>query len=165
MAFDAFLKVEGVPGESKDAKHSDWIEILGYNWGVDQPETRSASSHGSLSAERANFHDFVVTKALDKASPKLAIGCASGEHYPSATLEICRAGGDKQPYMEYKLTDVIVRSIKPGGRATDEESIPLEDIAFAYGKIELKYTQTQVQGGKAAGNVAGGWDLKSNAKV
>ena len=165
MAFDAFLKIDGVPGESTDAKHSEWIEVLAYNWGVDQPETRSASSHGSLSAERANFHDFVVTKALDKASPKLAQACASGEHYPAATLEICRAGGDKQPYMEYKLTDVLVRSIRPGGRSRDEESIPLEEVAFAYGKIELKYTQTKVQGGKAAGAVAAGWDLTKNTKV
>jgi type VI secretion system secreted protein Hcp len=165
MAFDAFLKINGVPGESSDAKHSEWIEVLGYTWGVDQPETRSASSHGSLSAERANFHDFVVTKALDKATPKLVVGCASGEHFPDATLEICRAGGDKQPYIEYKLTDVIVRSIKPGGKARDDESIPLEEVAFAYGKIEVKYTQTKVEGGRAAGNVAGGWDLKINQKV
>ena len=35
-------------------------------------------------------------------------------------------------------------------------------VALSYGKIELKYTQTKIQGGKAAGNVAGGWDLKAN---
>ena len=28
MAFDAFLKVDGIPGESTDDKHKDWIEIL-----------------------------------------------------------------------------------------------------------------------------------------
>ena len=26
MAFDCFLKIEGVPGESTDDKHKDWIE-------------------------------------------------------------------------------------------------------------------------------------------
>ncbi|HVG20285.1 MAG TPA: type VI secretion system tube protein Hcp [Blastocatellia bacterium] len=164
MPFDAFLKVEGVPGESTDDKHKEWIEVLSFNWGVDQPQSSSASSHGSLSAERAHFHPFTIVKALDKASPKLAIGCASGEHYPKATLEICRAGGDKQPYMEYKMTDVMVNSFRPGGTGGGE-NIPLEEVSFSYGKIEWKYTQTKVAGGKGSGNVAAGWDLKTNKKV
>jgi len=164
MPFDAFLKINGVPGESSDAKHKEQIEILSYSWGVDQPQTNSASSHGSLSAERANFHPFVVVKAIDKASPKLAVGCAGGDHYTEAVLEICRAGGDKQPYMEYKMTDVMVTSYRPGG-TNGAEALPLEEVAFSYGKIEWKYTQTKVAGGQGSGNVAAGWDLKENKKV
>jgi type VI secretion system secreted protein Hcp len=164
MPFDAFLKVETVDGESTDEKHSNWIEVLSYSWGVDQPQSSSASSHGSLSAERANFHPFVVVKAIDKASAKLALACASGEHYPKATLEICRAGGDKQPYMEYKLTDVMVSSFRPGGTGHGE-ALPLEEVSFSYGQIEWKYTQTKVAGGKGSGNVAAGWDLKANKKI
>ena len=165
MAFDAFLKVEGVPGESKDEKHSDWIEILQFSNGHDQPASGTASSVGSLTAERANFRQFVVTKAIDKASPKLAQACASGEHYPTVTLELCRAGGDKQPYMEYKLTDAIVSSFASGGANISEEAVPTETVQFSYGKIEWKYTQTQVAGGKGSGTVAAGWDLKTNKKV
>ena len=164
MPFDAFLKVESIDGESSDEKHSNWIEVLSYSWGVQQPQSGTASSHGSLSAERANFHPFIIVKAIDKASAKLALGCASGEHFPKATLEICRAGGDKQPYMEYKMTDVMVTSFRPGG-AGHGEAVPLEEVAFSYGQIELKYTQTKVAGGKGSGNVAGGWDLKTNKKV
>ena len=164
MPFDAFLKVETVDGESSDEKHPNWIEILSFSWGIDQPQTASASSHGSLAAERALFRDFSIVKAIDKASPKLALGCASGEHFPKATLEICRAGGDKQPYMEYKLTDVMVTSFRPGGSGGAEQ-IPLEEVSFSYGKVELKYTQTKVAGGKGSGNVAAGWDLKTNKKV
>jgi type VI secretion system secreted protein Hcp len=164
MPFDAFLKLEGVPGESTDDKHKEWMEVLSYHWGVDQPQSSSASSHGSLSAERAVFHPFTVVKAIDKASAKLALGCASGEHYSKATIEICRAGGDKQPYMEYKMTDVMVTSFRPGGTGGGEQ-IPLEEVSFSYGKIEWKYTQTKVAGGKGSGNVAAGWDLKINKKV
>lgn len=28
MAFDAFMKIEGVQGESLDAGHEGWIELL-----------------------------------------------------------------------------------------------------------------------------------------
>lgn len=164
MAFDAFLKIEGIEGESTDGKHKGEIEILSYSWGISQPATVAASTHGSLTAERANFGPFTIVKALDKASPKLSIACASGEHYPSARLEICRAGGDKEPYMEYKMTDVIVTSIHPGGSSKGAEAIPLEEVSFSYGKFELKYTKLDLKG-KPAGNVAAGWDLKSNKKV
>jgi type VI secretion system secreted protein Hcp len=164
MPFDAFIKIEGVPGESKDDKHKDWVEVLSYNHGISQPESASASSHGSLSAERALFHPFTFVKAIDKASPKLAVACASGEHFTTVTLEICRAGGDKQPYMEYKMTDVMVTSVHAGGTSSGEQ-IPPEVVALTYGKIEFKYTQTNVAGGKGSGNVAAGWDLKTNKKV
>ena len=31
MAFDAFIKLDGIPGESSDDKHKDWIEILSFS--------------------------------------------------------------------------------------------------------------------------------------
>lgn len=164
MAFDAFLKIEGVDGESADDKHKNEIEVLSFSWGVTQPRSGAASTAGSLSAERAQFHDLIVTKALDKATPKLAIACASGEHFKGARLELCRAGGDKEPYMEYKLTDVMITSVTPGGSGQGE-TVPLEQVCMAYGKIELKYTQTKVEGGRGSGNVVAGWDLKANKKV
>ena len=168
MAFDAFLKIDGVPGESKDGAHSDWMEVISFQMGVDQPASGSASSVGSLSAERANWRQFVISKQIDKGSPKLAQACASGEHFTTVILELCRAGGDKQPYMEYKLTDVMVSSFSAGGAKTSGEGngdVPTEQVQLNYGKIELKYTKLDVAGGKPAGNVAAGWDLKTNKKV
>ena len=164
MAFDAFMKLDTIDGESSDDKHQKWIEVLSYSWGVNQTASASSSSHGSLSSQRADFHDFSFVKALDAASPKIIMACASGEHLPSATMEICRAGGDKQPFMEYKMTDVIVTGIRPGGSGSGE-NLPLEEVSLNYGKIEWKYTQTKVEGGKGSGSIPGGWDLKTNKKV
>ncbi|HKG93867.1 MAG TPA: type VI secretion system tube protein Hcp [Gemmatimonadaceae bacterium] len=164
MAVDMFLKIDAIDGESTDDKHKGEIEVLSYSWGITQQKSASASSAGSLSAQRASFNDFHIVKAIDKTSPKLALACADGTHIKSIRLELCRAGGDKQPYMEYKFTDVLVTSFRPGGSGHGE-ALPLEEVSFTYGKAEWKYTQTKVEGGKAAGNVAGGWDLKSNKKV
>lgn len=165
MAFDAFLKIEGIPGESTDDRHKDWIEVVSYNFSVTQRPSGSASSSGGASAERASFSDFCVVKALDKASPKLFEACATGRHIPSVTLELCRAGGDKLKYMEYKLTNVIISMNRPGGRSQSEESLPLEEISFNYGKIELAYTQQSRADGSGGGQVAAGWNLETNKKV
>jgi type VI protein secretion system component Hcp len=33
MAMDVYLQVDGIKGESLDAKHKGWIEITGLHWG------------------------------------------------------------------------------------------------------------------------------------
>lgn len=163
MAFDAFLKIDGIPGESTDDKHKDWIEIASYNWGVSQPASATASSSGGATSERANFQDLHVTKTLDKATPKLALACADGTHIKEVTLELCRAaGGQKLKYMEYKLSNCIVSSLSGSGSGGGE---PTENLAFNYGKLEVTYTQQKRADGSGGGNVAAGWDLQSNKKL
>lgn len=165
MAFDAFIKFEGVQGESRDEKHKDWIELLSFSWGVNQPQSFSSSSHGSKSAERANFSEFNFTKALDKATPHLAFACSSGQHYTKATIEICRsAGTSKQTFMRYTLQDVLVTNytVNGVGGGGDGESIPTENLQLSYGKVEWNYTMTNQTTGQAMGNISKGWDLTQN---
>ncbi len=166
MAADMFLKIDGIPGESTDKAHANEIEVLSFSWGIQQQRSGSASSGGSLTAGRADFQDFTIVKPIDKASPLLMQHCADGKHLANMRLELCRSGEDKQPYMKYTFTDVIITGFQPGGSSGNGgETLPLETVAFAYGKAEWEYTQTKVTGGKGSGSVAGGWDLKANAKV
>ena len=162
MAFDCFLKIDGVDGESSDDKHTDWIELLSFSHGVSQTSSGAASSGGGRSAERCDHQDFSVVKTLDKASPKLALYCCNGTHTKEVKMELCRAGGDKQKYMEYKMSDVIVTSARPGGSAGAGEALPLEEVSFNYGKIEWVYTETDHKTGKPKGDVKAHWDLTAN---
>jgi type VI secretion system secreted protein Hcp len=164
MPFDAFLKIDGVDGETTDAKHKGEIEILSYHWGVSQAISGTVSSSGTFSGQRCDMTAVAIVKSLDKASPKLAQACASGEHFKSATITLSRAGGDKQPYMKYKLSDVLIENVSVGGASQGEGGVPSEEVGLRYGKIELEYTVVGTDG-KAAGNVTGGWDLKENKKV
>lgn len=160
--FDAFLKIEGVPGESSDDKHKDWIEILSFHWGVSQPTTGAKRSAGGASSSRSDHQDFSIVKAMDKASPKLALFCSNGNHVPAVQIELCRATGDKQKYMEYKMTDVIVSAVRPGGSSQGGEQLPLEEVSFNYGKIDLTYTETDHNTGKPKGDIKAHWDLTTN---
>lgn len=162
MAFDTFLKISTIPGECTDDKHKDWIEILSYSCGVSQPSSGSRSTGGAASAERCNHQDFSIVKVLDKASPKLFLALCKGEHIPSVKLELCRATGDKQKYMEYTMGDVIVSSMHPGGSAQGSESLPLEQVSFNYGKIEWVYTETDHATGRPKGDVKANWSLVAN---
>ncbi len=162
MAFDCFLKIGTVPGESSDSKHKDWIEILSFSHGVSQPSSGSPSSGGGRSAERVDHQSFKVTKAMDKASPKLHLACCNGEHIGEVTLELCRATGNKQKYMDIKLADVIVGSVRPSGSASGASPLPLEDVGFNYGKITWTYTETDHKTGEPKGDVSAFWNLVEN---
>lgn len=80
MAFDAFIKIDGIEGESTDSKYQGWIELISYHGSMTQTVSRTASSVGGATAERVDFNSFGFTKFLDKASPLLAMACAGGTH-------------------------------------------------------------------------------------
>jgi len=165
MAFDCFLKIDGIDGESSDSKHQKWIEILSYSTGMNQPVSAVASSAGGATSARVNMQDFNVVKFLDISSPKLAEACCTGKHFPSVTVELCRAGGDKVKYMEYKLTNAIISSVSSGGTPKGGDEVPTESIAFNFGKIEWSYTQQKRADGAGGGNASAGWNLENNTKV
>jgi len=153
------LKIDGIPGESTDDKHKDWIEIARLHHGLIQPASATASNAGGATSERVQHKDLVITHLLDKATPKLMEACCTGKHFSSVTIELCRAGGDKQKYMVIKLEQVIVSAIDIDGGDSD---FPQETVCFNYGKIKWTYTHQRRQDGAGGGNVSGGWDLTTN---
>ncbi len=165
MAFDAYLKIEGIPGESTDASHKDWIEILSFSHMLTQRPSGSASAKGGAAGERCDHHPFTIVKALDKATPKLAEACCEGRHIKEVLFTLNRAGGEKLEYFRVTLTEVMVTSVRPGGTSSGGESMPLEEISFNYGKIEWTYTQQKRGDGTGGGKVASGWDVTQNKKV
>jgi type VI secretion system secreted protein Hcp len=161
MAFDVFLSIKDIPGECTDDKHKGWIEVLSYSTGLAQPSGGSVSATGGHSGGRADLHDLTCVIALGKQSPKLALACAKGTHIPEVKLELCHNTDEKNKYMEYKLTDAIIRSVRPGGSAKGGEDRPLEEVSFGYAKIDWTYTEFDNKG-KKKGDIAANWDLGAN---
>ncbi len=162
MAFDTYLKIDGIPGESTDDKHKDWVEVLSFSHGIHQPAHVTKSSAGGAGAERCEHMDFTIMKHLDKASSKLYEYCSSGKHLKSVAVEMCRAGGDKVRYMEIKMEEVLISNVSPAGSSDGEGGFPTESVSFNYGKIKWTYTQQKRADGSGGGNVTGGWDLTAN---
>jgi type VI secretion system secreted protein Hcp len=137
MAFDAFLKIDGIAGESNDKFHKDEIEISSFSWGVTQ--TGSIGSGGGGGAGKASFQDLHFTSSISKASPNLMIKCATGEHIKEGTLTVRKGGGDKGfEFMKVRLTDVLISSYQNGGSSSD--GLPTDQFSLNFGKIEFDYT-------------------------
>jgi type VI secretion system secreted protein Hcp len=163
MAFSAFLKVDGVPGESQESKHKEWIEILSFSHGVSQESSGVQSTGGSRTKGRSDHQDFQIVKVLDKTSPKLNLMCCQGTHIKEVKIELWRAGGkDPIKYMEYKMEDVLITGVRPGGNCQGSETLPLEEVSFNYGKINWVYTATDHKTGKSLGDVKADWSTVEN---
>jgi type VI secretion system secreted protein Hcp len=158
MAVDSFLKIDGIEGESKDSKHANEIELLSWSWGVSQTGTMAANQGGG--AGKANFQDLSWTHNVDKASHKLLLACATGQHIPSASLVVRKAGGDQQDYILIKLTDILVSNVSTSAAS----EIPTEQVSFNYSKVEFEY-KTQDEKGKLGAANKMGYSLKENKKV
>lgn len=160
MAFDAFLKIEGIDGESTDDLHAKWIEVQSFHHGVNQPMS-GASSTGGRTGGRADFSEFSIVKTIDQATPDLNIYCASGKHIPKIEVELCLASGDKLPFMKYVLEDVVVSAVSPGGSSESGDIRPSEEVSFAYGKCKWEYTSID-QTGAVGDTVDRTWNLELN---
>ena len=163
--FDAFMKIDGIPGESGDAKHRDWIEVLSYGHTVHQAISKTASSAGGASGERVDFGEFTITKAFDRASPKLFDFACCGKHIKEITLEVCRAGGEKQKYIEIKMEQVLISNYTHSGENSGSAEFPTDTVVFAPGIFRVTYIQQKRTDGQGGGQVAAGWDLTQNKAV
>jgi len=130
-SFEVFLKIEGIQGDSKDARHQDWINAVSFNIGASNSGTFAGG--GGSGAGKAEFTDLKVFKFIDKASPVLFISSAQGDHIQSATLEVRTPEG----FLFYRivLDHVLVSSVNDDVRATDENGEILEVITLNWTRI------------------------------
>ena len=163
MAVDMFLKLEGVPGESRDQKLSDHIEILSFSWGATQQGAYGTGTGGG--AGKAHIQEIAFTHFMDKASSVLWQMCVSGKHIGKGEFIARRAGADgkQQNYMNLKLDDIIVTSVQLAGSHGGDDRMH-ESFTLNFRRFEKVYT-TQDNKGVAQPSNPVKWDLQKNAEV
>jgi type VI secretion system secreted protein Hcp len=182
-AVDFFLKIDGVDGESTDDKHKGEIDIESFSWGA--TNNANAAHGGGGGAGKVSFQDFHFVARFNKASPKLLLATATGEHFKKATLTVRKSGREQVDFLTWTLNDCIVASYQTGGNRTPVlESVknveepspevtavrnaaagaPVDEFSLNFAKIEVSY-RPQSADGALESPVTAGWDLATNKKV
>jgi type VI secretion system secreted protein Hcp len=162
MPADAFLKISDLPGESTDSEHRGEIEIMSVTWDVVQGANPLVSAGGNLATGKSALGTVRVAKLVDRASPRLYLAYAAGDHFREATLTWRRPINNQQrTYLVFKLSDVMVSRVL---FAEQPSQIGNEEVALSYARIEWTYTRFNPDGA-AAGNSSAGWDLTANAAI
>jgi len=163
MAYDIFLKLDGIPGESTDDKHRDEIVLESFSWGEANIGAHATASGAGAGAGKVSVQDFHFTARVSKATPTLMLHCASGKHIATGQMSLSRAGEDRSgtDFLFYKFTNLLVSSVSQGGDASDR---PLDAVSLAFQKVVVEYKEQKANGSLGAA-VSFGWDLKANKKV
>jgi type VI secretion system secreted protein Hcp len=156
---ECFLRVDGVPGESADARHRGEIELTGWTLGV--ANTASMAAAGGAGAGRAEFQPLKVTQRVDRAVPPLVGLVAAGQHVASAVLTCRRSGREAADYLKITLSDVLVTGVSLIETA---EAPPSAETALVYGRIVIEY-RPQMPDGSMGPPIVTGWDVRANRRL
>ncbi len=160
----SYLLVEEVPGESTDDDRQEWIEIMGFSYGMFQAP-RDVSGGGGSTSGRTNFSVITLVKQVDKASPLLSLHCANGDHINTVYIETTQVSTDRVPPVFYRmeLEDVLVASVAPRLVYVGGEYVLIEEVALSYAKIKWTYTYVDPKGDSHL--FEGGWNLETNTQL
>jgi type VI secretion system secreted protein Hcp len=135
----AFLHVQAqkqgtIDGESTSKGHEKWIEVLGFTYGVTSP--RDAAT-GQASGKRQH-HPLVITKPIDKSTPKLFAALVTNELLPAVQLDFVKTSPDGTEQVAYSIklrnAEISEDQQRDEGKA---DGRPLETVSFTFQKIEL----------------------------
>ena len=147
----AFAKYEGIDGESDDANHGKWIDVVSIDWGAQKPGGGATGQSRRRGA--AVVGDMELITEYEKSSPKLQEKCLKGEIIPKLELE-CTAtyGGARATYLKYELKNVMITSFKTHASGNDAAGPPTVTIGNNFEEVKVTYTEYDKEG-SSKGNV------------
>ncbi len=176
MAFNSYVQIDGIEGQSTDTAHSNWIDVISFSHGSSQ-ETQFANQTNA--AGRGVLAPLVFVHLLDKATPNLQKACMSGQNIASVKLEVCaQIGGAKQKLYEVELTNARVVEAKVvtvdapmstdtqlSGVGRDAAALRLVEQVSIVAEEYKWTTHTFKTTGELGGDVAAGWNVATDQAV
>ncbi len=164
MAFDTFLFLEGIKGESTATIENPPLpdkplEIYSWSFGASNPST-VGSGKGGLSAGKVSISSFNVSKKTENASAQLFLNSCTGQHIAKASIIMRKAtgtAGKQVTFLQYDFTHVMVDSIQWSGSSGGDDT-PQESVSFSFATV---FIQNYLQGtdGKMSKGAGAAWDL------
>ena len=157
----AYIKFDGVDGESKADKHEKWSDLQSVSQAV-----HKAGSGATGAARRRGtvlLDDIQCSKLLDKSSPKIAEAVCLGKVFSKVEIHILTSttGSGREPYYKYELKNVMVTSYQVAGGSQYK---PSESFSLNFEEISVVYTEMDEKGSKK-GDVKYGWKVEEGVKV
>ena len=182
MHSSAYVKFEGIDGESKIVGHENWSEIVSFSQAISKPSegaTGSSRRRGDVVLE-----DIIIVKQIDKSSPKLAEKMCKGEIIPKVEIHLTgpSEGSTCQgTFYVYELKNVMITNYEVSGSNPLAYSLiapapditmpssgpfivqavdaPVEELSLSFGEIKVTYTECD-SAGNAMGSVEYSWNVE-----
>lgn len=156
-----YLKYGSIAGSVTTDGFKDWIQLGSFQWGVGRGVSLPHGAEDTREGSEPSVSEIVVTKRMEKASPKLWQDAVGGDFSSKVTIVFTSTTKDKvESYLEYELTDTGLSgySVSAGGDNPPEESLSLN-----FAKVTWKYGALDAKTGSKPDVV--GWDLTQQKKI
>jgi type VI secretion system secreted protein Hcp len=165
-ADDVFLKLDGVLGESTDARHKGEIDILSYTHSLTGAFARSAAGTGA--AGKTSCGPVTVMKYVDVSSPDLILSVATGKHIPKAVFTFRRPSANQLEYYKVTMEDVVITEIEQSESKINPSNPAavraMEKVSLIGRMFRFEYV-LQAPDGRVGATPKAGWDCVANSKV
>jgi len=178
----AYIKFDGVDGESKSKGHEGWSEIISFS----QPISKPGGGVTDTSRRRGDviLEDIIIVKQIDKASPKIAEAICKGKVFTKVEIHLTGPSEGSTcdgTFYIYELKNVLVTGYKVTGSnplayalvAPAPDSIlpysgpfivqavdaPVEEVSLNFEEIKVTYTECDSTG-KSKGNIEYSWKVE-----
>jgi type VI secretion system secreted protein Hcp len=140
------LKLDGVTGESLDAQHKDFIDLVSWSWGMLSPTDVSTG----YQTAKTKVDEFKIVKRVDRSSPVLIQYLKENTIVKKGRVIVRKAGGsDALTYYEIEFKNVRLTSFRT---QTDNTEV-METVTLAFETATFKYTPQAQTGAKGGGTV------------
>ncbi|GJG86578.1 hypothetical protein tb265_17590 [Gemmatimonadetes bacterium T265] len=159
MAFDTYMKIQGIDGEATAKGMEKQVALQSFSWGASNPTNHNPGTTG-LAASRVTVSSFSCLKQTDKTSAPLFLACCKGTHIPEIDVTMRKAAGDagQAPFLVYKFKNCLVESVQWAGSSGGDDT-PTESVSIAFDEVEITYSQQDTKGGAVGKPAVGAWNL------
>ncbi|MEO5882612.1 MAG: type VI secretion system tube protein Hcp [Caldimonas sp.] len=163
-ALNAFMKIGGAEGESKQAPYNTppWIELQAWDWEVEAESSWTkggGAAVGKPSPGKLNWEH-----VFDRSSNTILAYICTGKSFPEVTLEMCKSTGSskgRQVFFKVTMNEVFITKVT---QAATEEGNVSQKVEMVFKKIEIAYSQQGVAAGSPGALSDAGtfmWDIPS----
>ncbi len=147
--YDIYIRVAGSAGESVEANHRGWSDVLGFTHHVGGD---IAASFGYRPGSTSSLpgRSFELIKRIDSITPFLSQAAASNTVLPEAEIEVCPKGKSNQIVLRYELQGVQVTHATVTGDTSDQNSSPLDIVVLTYARLVVTDNRSTSEDGSEA---------------
>jgi type VI secretion system secreted protein Hcp len=143
-ADEIFLRLDGIAGSATAAGHQNEIAVSSYSQAFSNTTSTVTGSGGG--AGKVNCGEIIVTKNIDKSSPKLIGSVVTGSHIATGDIRFdsTRGNGTLVESYHVALTDVVVTEIQQKDHTPQGV---MEQVTLSARQFMFTFTPTTNAGG------------------
>jgi type VI secretion system secreted protein Hcp len=155
------MKYGSIDGSVTTDGFKTWIELNSFQWGVGRSVSSASRGDDTREGSEPSISEVVVTKRMEKSSPKLWQDAVGGDFSSKVTIVFTTTTKDKvESYLQYELTDTGLSGYSASGAS---DNPPTESLSLNFAKVSWKYTAADAKTGGTPDVV--GWDLTQQKKM